>query len=198
MLKQMNLNTIETEIYETINCHLFDNYNLSKCISNYLDYTPLQKAWKLFCIEKNIPDVSDDNDYSIISGITNPNKNCVFQGLNPESFYPYIENNDELIQYIQPYIEEKIDFTYFHASILIAIFGEAVLDYETLHIEKEVDNFDIDDDEKYKICLKNAKIFEFLLYIICQNSLIKLKIILEKNKTITSEVFNRIWERIVS
>ena len=195
----MNLNTIETEIYETINCYLFDNYNLSKLISNYLEYTPLQKVWQKFCIEKNIPDTSDFNDYSIINGIINPDKNSIFQGLkNPQTFYPYIENNNELIQYIQPYIEEKLDFTYFNASILIAIFGEQALDYETLHIEKEFDNFDIDDNEKYKICLKNAKCFELLLYIICKNSLIKLKTILEKNKTIPSEVFYRIWARILS
>ncbi len=200
----MNLNQIEKTIYENIDSYNFDNFNLSKLICGYVNLTPLQKLWSKFCIEKSLPNISDYNDYLIINGLINPDNDSVFQGIRkPDEFYEYFENDNELINYILPFIEEKIDFTYFNASLLIAIFGEECLDDESFEYENNYDNFDNSDDEKYEIAIKNSYIFQFLLNQVFNCKLVDLKSFLlnkiiqkESNNNIDLNVFNNIWERI--
>ena len=161
--------TREVIISESIDCNMMDTVNITNIIEEYTQITPLLKAWKRFCEEKSLPDISNLSYFAIIESIKGecPEEDNVFQRYRtPSEFIDYCDT--PILKLLINEILSCIDFKFFNASLLYSC-GEDnydyeydYLEYELIHAEQKYDNYDADESE------------ENYLYALTQSTKIKL------------------------
>ena len=106
--------TREVIISESIDCNMMDTVNITNIIEEYTQITPLLKAWKRFCEEKSLPDISNLSYFAIIESIKGecPEEDNVFQRYRtPSEFIDYCDT--PILKLLINEILSCIDFKFF-------------------------------------------------------------------------------------
>lgn len=200
-------------ISNSIECSLMDCKNVSTIIEAFTDLTPLQKAWKHFCEEKSLIDLSNYNDNIILSSIKDPNdENSIFPSRYTKGYRRiFVENycNSECRDIILNALLKDFDFTFFNTSLLMSLYSDedhGCMDNELLNAEQEFDNYNGDEDESdYFTAMDNAGIIKLIKYCLdnVNMNIVKLRFdaIFENNKDehkMSKKMYERIWERAIT
>jgi hypothetical protein len=207
--------TREELIKESIDCNMMDTVNIFNLIEEYTQITPLHEAWKRFCEEKSLPDISNFNDLIIIESIKGecPEEDNVFQQCRtPFEFIDYCDT--PILKLLINEILSCIDFKFFNASLLYSCsfddydYGYDYLESQLIHAEQEYDKYDAEESEEdylYAISQSNKiKLVRLCLQRIHDREVFlpELKKLFDSfypfgKNCIPKNMYERIWERAI-